>query len=484
MNYNTVKIAYLFALIIVLGGCKPEKDSKESSQAKKPNLVFILVDDLGWSDLPDYGNKFNQTPNIDALRKESMLFTDAYAASPVCSPARVAILSGQYPARVGMTDWVPGHWRPFEKMLAPINRAQELPLSSVTFGEVLKDAGYTTGYFGKWHLGDVADKYPNRQGFDSMVVYRGWGHFEMDKKLTPADTSIPDSVHSADQLTKYTVDFIKQHAGKPFAVMLSHFAVHLPLEAKQKIIEKYEKAEKPDEGINNAVYAALLESVDDGVGEITSVLSELDIEDNTIIVFYSDNGGLRQIFDKSDDILVTDNAPLRDEKGALYEGGIRVPLLIKWPGKVKPNSTSSAIMNGMDLYPTFADMLGAKMQEGHTVDGESLVPALLASADTVMKDRTTFWHYPHYHHSVPASAVRSGDYKLIEFLDDNHVELYNLKEDIGESQNLAESMPEKAAELQTLLASWRQEVDAQMPTVNADYDASRSAEWGKHPDAE
>lgn len=484
MKHNIIKYYSALAITVLMStvSCNEVKETKE--EVKKPNLVFILVDDLGWSDLPSYGNKFNQTPHIDALRKESMLFTDAYAASPVCSPARVAILSGQYPARVGMTDWVPGHWRPFEKMLAPINRAQELPLSSVTFGEVLKDAGYTTGYFGKWHLGDVADKMPNKQGFDSMVVYRGWGHFEMRKKLTPADLSIPDSVHSADQLTDYTVNFIKQQKDKPFAVMLSHFAVHLPLEAKQKIIEKYEKADKPDEGINNAVYAALLESVDDGVGKITATLEELGLAENTIIVFYSDNGGLRQIFDKSDDILVTDNAPLRDEKGALYEGGIRVPFMVKWPGKVKPNTTSSAIMNGMDLYPTFAEMLGAKMKEGHIVDGESLVPALVADIDTVMKDRTTFWHYPHYHHSVPGSEVRSGDYKLIEFLDDNHVELYNLKSDISESNNLADEMPEKAAELKGLLVAWRQEVNAQMPTINPNFDESKRAQWGKHPDAE
>jgi len=451
----------------------PRLMSAFSSHERKVNFVFILIDDMGWPDLGCYGNKFHETPNIDRLARQGMRFTDAYAACPVCSPTRASIVAGQYPARLGITDFIPGHWRPYEKLRVPINRQQHLPLESITIAEALKPAGYVSGAFGKWHLGGGMF-YPNRQGFDSMLVTSG-RHFGF--RTTPKIETGKNS-YLAEVITEQGEKFIEANKDRPFFLYLSHFAVHIPLQARRELIEKYENRPKPKTGVNNPIYAAMVEHVDQSVGRILEKLDELNLADRTVVVFFSDNGGLRQRFDGKGEVVST-NAPLRDEKGTLYEGGIREPLIVRWPGVVKPGSVCHVPVSSVDFYPTFLEIGGSTNDPSHVLDGESLVPLLRRSGK--LRRDAIFWHYPHYHHSTPAGAIRQGDWKLIEFYEDNRLELYNLRTDIREKTNLASKMPKKARELQQRLAAWLRSVNAQMPTSNPAFDPARRLEWGRHP---
>lgn len=427
---------------------------------KRPNIVFILIDDMGWTDVGCYGSRFHETPNIDRLASQGMKFTDAYAACPVCSPTRASILAGQYPARVGITDFIPGHQRPWEKLRVPQNQLF-LPLESVTVAEVLKDSGYSTGYIGKWHLGTQEIHQPDRQGFSWVP---GAARNRNDKRVTA--------------FTDAAVEFIEDNKDKPFFLFLSHNTVHIPLEAPEELVRKYENKTRPPTGVNNPVYAAMVEHLDNSVGRILKKLGDLKLEQNTLVVFFSDNGGLYKPFGgySGDKQPVMTNAPLRDEKGTLYEGGVREPLIVRWPGVIKAGTTCSEPVTSVDFYPTFMEIVGAKGDANHTLDGRSILP-LLWQTGTLRRD-AIYWHYPHYHHSRPAGAIRRGDWKLIEFYEDGRLELYNLKDDIGEKENLAAKMPEKAAELQGRLAAWRKSVGAKMPTLNPDYDPARANEWG------
>jgi uncharacterized sulfatase len=458
---------------IALGAPACAMSSPFGKKAKKPNIVFILIDDMGWSDVGCYGNKFNETPNIDRLAAQGMRFTDAYAACPVCSPTRASILSGQYPARVGVTDFITGHWRPYEKVIVPKNRTQYLPLEIVTFAEALKDAGYVSSAMGKWHLG-WEDHWPDKQGFDEMLMYKG-NHLKF--QTTPPVT-IEEGAYLADVLTDGAVKFIEDHKDEPFCLYLAHYAVHIPLQAKDDLIKKYENKPKPSEGVNNPIYAAMVEHVDNSVGRIVAKLDELDLSEDTIVIFFSDNGGLREKF-TADGVIVTTNAPLRDEKGSLYEGGIREPLIVRWPGKVKAGTTNDTPVTSVDFYPTFLELAGAKKPKDQYLDGESILPLLKQKP---LKDRAIYWHYPHYHHSRPAGAIRDGKWKLIEFFDGSGIELYDLEKDISEKRNLAKTNPEVAKRLQKKLAAWRESAGALMPEPNPDYDPKKAHEWGTHPD--
>ena len=430
------------------------------SKGERPNFVFILVDDLGWADTGCYGNTFYETPNIDRLAGEGMRFTAAYAACPVCSPTRASILPGKYPARPHLTDWIPGHKRPKAKLEVPVFN-QELPLQEVTIAEALREAGYASASLGKWHLGH-APFYPGHQGFDV--------NFAGDHRGQPPSYFYPyriPSVHEGqpgEYLTDRTTDealrFIEQNADRPFFVYLSHYAVHTPLQAKQALIEQYKAKVRPDQAHRNPVYAAMVHSVDESVGRVLDKLDELGIAGRTVVFFMSDNGGLAR---------VTSNAPLRAGKGTLYEGGIREPMIVRGPGVVEPGSLCHVPVTSVDFFPTLLEMARVTPRV-KDIDGVSLAP-LLRRQGRFQRD-ALYWHYPHYHPggATPAGAVRCGDYKLIESYEDGRLELYDLKADIGEENNLAGQMPEKAAELRQMLHEWLEAVNAQMPSPNRDYE--------------
>lgn len=458
-----------------------------------PNIVFILADDLGWADLPVYGNQFNEAPNITKLADEGMRFDNAYAACPVCSPTRASIQSGQYPARVGVTDFITGHWRPYEEVIVPKNRTQFLPLDIITFAGKLKEAGYATAYFGKWHLGG-GDYIPTNQGYDEQVVYNGGGFFGYGPRMSPSQEFPSDKV-LAEALTDLSIDFIQRKKDQPFLLFLAHYDVHVQLDAQQELVDKYLAKEKNDPYPSNAVYAAMIENIDTSVGRIEDKLNALNIHEKTIVFFFSDNGGLVSRFDKiplhaksklhiyegdSMQYIASSNAPLRAEKGTVYEGGIREPLIVKWPGKIKPGVLNSSIVTSVDFYPTFLELAGISHEPKQVFDGKSLVKIMTRSRHET--ERAIFWHYPVYHHGIPKSVIRKGNYKLIENLVDGSVELYDLSMDISESENLAKSMPEVATELHGLLKLWQEDVSAEFPKPNPDFDPSRRYEWGKHPD--
>ena len=442
------------------------EDASAKRLGEQPNIVFLLIDDMGWPDVACYGHEFHETPTIDRLCAEGMKFTDFYAATPVCSSTRSTIQSGQYSARTGITDFIPGHWRPFERLVVPpIKNALRADIK--TPGDALREAGYATGYFGKWHLGPENTNGPAQRGYDVTARTLGPG-FQAWRKTRDAG---PKRV---DLLTDQTIWFIEQNKDRPFFVTLSHYTVHIPLEGTPEAIDKYTNKPKPAEGVNHPVYAAMVEDLDRSIGRILARLEELDLTDKTIIVFTSDNGGLGQIYTRVGEVVST-NAPLRDEKGTIYEGGIRVPMIVRWPGVTQPGSVCAEPTTTADLLPTFCQMAAAAVPD-QPIDGSSLVP-LLADADAKLSRDAIYFHYPHYHHSRPAGAIRAGQWKLIEFLDGAPLELYNLKEDISESTNLALQMPDLARRLQRSLAKWRKSTGARMPTTNPKYDPQRAEQW-------
>ena len=481
-------IPIFFAGFFLINGCKRTSESSDSPGS--PNIVFILADDLGWADLPAYGNTFNESPHIDKLASEGIRFTNAYAACPVCSPTRASIQSGQYPARVGVIDFIPGHWRPYEEVIVPKNRTQYLPSEIITIGEAMKSVGYATGYFGKWHLGNNSEHHPLNQGYDEANVGQGYYNVKFNP---PREINSPKRL--SELLTDFGESFIENNKDNPFFLFIAHYDVHVQLDADQELIDKYLKKERKDSYPGNAVYAAMIEHLDRSVGRIVAKLKETGLEENTIIIFYSDNGGLIGRFDKipllaKDKLgvyennplqyIASSNAPLRAEKGTVYEGGIREPLIVKWPGKIEGGSVSDALITSVDFYPTLLEIAGAENPAGQVLDGKSLLPELLEN--NFDPERAIFWHYPVYHHDVPAGAIRKGDWKLIENQVSGKVSLYNLRADISESMDLAELYPEKTTELKTLLQNWQEEVKAEFPVTNPEFEKTRRFEWGVHPD--
>ncbi len=433
---------------------------------RKPNIVFFLIDDLGWSDLGCYGNKYNETPNIDLLAAQGIKFTDFYAATPVCSSTRCTIQTGQYSPRVGITDFIPGHWRPFEKLIVPpIEHA--LPENLQTVGSVLKRAGYVTAYLGKWHLGPTSTHGPAAFGYQSTEA-------TLPKEAKAAGTGCDPGPKNIDKITDQAIWFIEHSKGKPFFVTLSHYAVHIPIEAEAETIAKYEKKRRPQEGVNNPRYAAMLEHLDRSVGRVLAKLKEARLDDSTLVLFSSDNGGLYKIITGSGEA-VTSNRPLRSEKGTLYEGGIRVPLIIKWPGVVTPGNICRQPACTIDLLPTFCDAAKAKLPK-QPIDGISLLP-VLQQPETKLAREAIFFHYPHYHHSQPAGAVRMDRWKLIEYFDGAPPELYDLAADPGETTNVAREHKTLTSKLLKMLAEWRESVGARMPRPNPNYDPKRAVQW-------
>jgi uncharacterized sulfatase len=487
-------IILLITFSIFALACTPS--AQNTLEGSRPNIIFILADDMGWADLPVYGNRFNEAPSLTRMAAEGIRFTDAYAACPVCSPTRASIMSGQYPARVGITDFITGHWRPYEKVIVPKNRTQYLPEEIITMGEIMQDAGYATAYFGKWHLGWEERHQPWRQGFETANVYLGGGFFNYaDRMSTPLEPR-PGRVLS-EALTDLSLDFIEANKKEPFFLFLAHYDVHVQLDADSMLIEKYLQKEQVDGYPCNAVYAAMVEQVDHSVGRILEKLDALGLSENTLVVFFSDNGGLKSRFDKipllagskqhiyeGDTLLyvASSNAPLRAEKGTVYEGGIREPLIARWPGTITPGQLSDAIISSVDFYPTFAELAGMDLPQSQEYDGISLVDLLEGSEPD--PERAIFWHYPVYHHDEPASAIRKGKWKLIHNLVNDQRSLYNLETDVGETTNLSKSEQEIANELYQLLDQWRSDCGAEFPVPNPGFIPEGRHEWGKHPDRE
>jgi len=465
-----LKTSGFAAASFVISGCTNLSASvRPLEKAKKPNIVFILIDDLGWHQPGCYGSNFYETPNVDRLAAQGMKFTDAYAAAPVCSPTRASIMTGKYPARLHLTDFIKGADPKDRKLLTPAWRPY-LPMEEVTIAEVLKSAGYVTGHFGKWHLNRDKNYSPGRprdpgsQGFDEVLTT----HKPTKKPKSP----YPNDWHHVHQITDHALSFIERHKHQPFFCYVSHNSIHRPEIEKDELVNKYRN--KPDAdndvkyGHNNPIQAAMLETVDKSIGQILKKLDELNLSNNTIVVFFSDNGHLGP----------KDSRPLRGSKADLYEGGIRVPLIIRWPGVVRPGSTCKVPVISNDFFPTFAETAGLKAT-AQTVDGQSLVP-LLAQTGKPNRD-ALYWHYPHYHHLSlgPCGAIRLGKYKLIEWFEksidgidtEGALELYDLENDLAERNNLAARKPALAKKLYHKLREWRQAVGAQEMVRNPNFRA-------------
>jgi arylsulfatase A-like enzyme len=412
------------------------------------------------------GSGFYETPNIDRLAGQGLRFTSAYSACTVCSPTRASLLTGKYPARLHITDWIPGHPRPFAKLAVP-KFLHELPLAEVTLAEALKPAGYASAAIGKWHLGGKGFL-PTDQGFDLNAggEHRGQppSYFSPYGIGTLPDG--PKGEYLTDRLTAEAERFVEANKDRPFFLYLAHYAVHTPLQAGKDVVGKYREKAKanPDQLQRNAVYAAMIASLDDGVGRLMRKLDDLGLADDTLVVFTSDNGGL---------LPVTSNLPLRAGKGSAYEGGVRVPMIVRWPGVVKPGTVTDVPAISPDLFPTILEAARVASPADTPVDGVSLMPLLKGTGRP--KRDALYWHYPHYHPggASPYSAVRCGDEKLVEFLEDGRVELYDLKADPGEKEDLAAARPARAAELRKMLADWRTQVGAQMPTPNPGHDPAK-----------
>jgi arylsulfatase A-like enzyme len=465
----------IIPLALITGSIAVQAHAKEPVIKSRPNIIYILADDLGYSELGCYGNKFNETPNLDKLAQQGVRFTQAYAAAPVCSPSRAALMTGEYPARTGITDYL----RP--------NAGQFLDTTYVTLPEALKNNGYHTGIIGKWHLsGYKLDKapievLPGRQGFDEVISSENTGigdgsyfypyHFNlsMKKKLNTEHEFI------ADRMNQEAIEFIEKNQEKPFFLYLSHYVVHTMVHGKPELVDHFRS--KPNSGKssptdnnpendpykkwpkdyfapkNNPHLAAQLKVIDDGVGMILQKLKDLGIDKNTIIIFTSDNGGESR---------VTDNAPLRGGKSTLYEGGIREPAIVYQPEKIEGGRVIKDQVVNFDFYPTLCELSGSQLPNKQFIDGKSLVPLLTGAKVKKENPRVFYWHYPlekrHFLGGRSAGAIREGDWKLIEFFDNGEKELYNLKDDLGETKNLASENPGKVQDLQQKLTLWRKNV--------------------------
>ena len=448
----------------------------EAAPKQKANVVLILIDDLGWNDVGCYGSDYYRTPNIDRLASEGMRFTDGYAACNVCSPSRAAILTGKYPARLLLTQWLPsGRWNARTNRLREGRYVSNLPLEEVTIAEALRESGYRTAFMGKWHLGTETYYYPEHQGFDINIAGRDYGApgsyffpFKGKWKIPTTgqtlrkDTPVPgkEGDYLVDRLAEEAEAFIRNSAATPFFLMLSHYAVHAPLQGKPAKTARYEKVSETSRQ-GKPAYAAMVESVDDSVGRVMTTLRELNLDERTLVIFTSDNGGFAK---------ATSNAPLRANKGSNYEGGLRVPFIISWPGRTTPGSVSTEPVIGMDLYPTILSTVGLSLRPHQHIDGESLVPVLSGSGP--LKRDAIYWHYPHYNQhpsSFPSGVIRTGEWKLIEDFETGRRSLFNLAADIGETKDLSSSEPKMVAELHAKLKQWRDEVGADPMRANPEF---------------
>lgn len=459
------------------------------SQQQPPNILFILIDDMGWTDIGPFGSSFYETPNLDRFAKEGMLFTDAYASCPVCSPTRASLLTGKYPARVGVTNFIGGN---NEGKLSDVPYLHYLPLEEKSLAKALKEGGYETYHVGKWHLGDKP-YWPEHHGFDINIGGCDWGSPKtyFSPYGNPKMDDGPVREYLTDRLTDEAIKLLKKPRDKPFFMFLSHYAVHIPIQSPPELVKKYEKKAK-DLGFDklktfeigeqmsflrgknihvkrrliqsDPAYAAMVENLDMNIGRVLNSLEELELKENTIVVFTSDNGGL-----STAESSPTCNLPLNEGKGWMYEGGTREPCLIRWPKVIKPGTNCSIPIITTDFYPTFLDAAKLPFIPNQHCDGVSILP--LFKGEQHLERDCIFWHYPHYSNQggCPGSSIRMGDYKLIEFFENNSLELYNLKDDIGEKHNLVQEMPDIVKMMYSKLQAWQKEIEAKIPSLNPYY---------------
>jgi arylsulfatase A-like enzyme len=462
----------------------------------RPNIVLILIDDLGWRDLACTGSTFYKTPCLDRLARQGMTFTDAYAACPVCSPTRASLMTGQYPARVGITDWIDwgGKLHPLRGRLVEVPYLKQLPAGKATLAEALREGGYATWHVGKWHLGGPG-ALPQERGFEVNIGGGTSGapgrYFAPWPVEALANEKAPAGTYLTDYLTDKAIGLVRQRDDRPFFLNFWHYAVHTPIQAKKDAIRRSQKRSKelgldglkaieegePFKTLNklhlkvqrrrlqsDPVYAAMMANLDWNIGRLLKTLEDEGLADNTLVIFTSDNGGLA-----TSEGSPTCNAPLSEGKGWMYDGGVRVPLLVRWPGRVAPGSACAEPVTSPDFFPTLLEAAGLAPKPHAHEDGVSFLP-LLEGADKLARD-AIFWHYPHYGNQggSPGSSVRSGDYKLIEFFEDGRLELYNLAADIGETRNLAADLPEVTARLHGLLRAWREALEAKIPAPNPEW---------------
>ena len=466
MKKKIIYIILLFAFQLQAFG-KTERTSDI-----KPNIIFLLVDDLGWRDVGYMGSNFYETPNIDKLASQGMIFTNAYAACAVCSPTRASIQTGRYPARIGVTDWIRARFQvnnqklntppPYEKnegkkLLTPSN-PYWMEKDEITTAELLKENGYFTCHIGKWHLGPD-DYYPEHQGYDVNIAGCDMGQpvnyfdpYANDKGVSfPTLEPRKEGEYLVDRLADELVDVIQQHKNAPFFINMCYYAVHTPLMAKPEMIDKYEEKNKVDEQ-TNAVYASMVESVDQAVGKLISTLEKENLMDNTLIIFFADNGGL---------VGPTNNAPLRSGKGYPYEGGIREPMFVYWKGKIKAATSCDIPVSSVDFLPTICAITHTPLPD-RTIDGRDISPLL---QNKKLPQVPLFWHFPHYRGKdvVPYSIIRDGDWKLIKRYEGNEFELFNLADDLAETNELSKQNPQKVNELNNKLEDWLKSTHAKLP---------------------
>ena len=442
---------------------------------QQPNFLFILVDDMGWADLGGYGSDLHRTPRIDALAAEGLRFTDAYSASPVCSPTRASIMTGKHPAKLHMTVWREAAKRPplNRPLLAPITE-DSLPHDEVTIAEVLRDAGYMTAHVGKWHLG-TAEYYPQTQGFDYNVGGTLWGAPQTffypysgsqtfsGLRYVPHLGGGQEGEYLTDRLTSEAIRILQNERGKPFFMHLAFHTVHTPIEGKPADVDRYRQEIREGMRHRNPHYAAMVHSLDENVGRVLDALDDLGVADHTVVILTSDNGGYVNEFDG---MQVTDNFPLRSGKGSLYEGGIRVPAIVRWPGVTQSGAETDVPISSIDYYRTILSVAGLTGDREHnrTVDGIDLTP-VLRNPDHTPDRAALYFHYPHYYATTtPVSALRVGHWKLLRYYEDSRTELYDLAEDLGERRNLASEKPEITAALTERLEAWWDRMDAQHPS--------------------
>lgn len=475
------RIAGSIAMAAVIVAVATPIGYAQTKQANKPprplNIVMLLVDDMGWTGATCYGSDLHETPNIDRLARQGMRFTSAYAAAPVCTPTRASIMTGKSPAALHMTIWRESSTnRVLNRKLLPPDTLGSLPQGENTLAEFLKARGYLTAHVGKWHLGDAAN-YPQNHGFDMNIGGTLWGcpatfyypfagpfgHRKEMRYVPDLPWSKPGD-YLTDRLTDRAIEVIDRAGEQPFFLNMCYYTVHTPIEGKPGYVDRYVKKIKPGMDHDNAHYAAMHQSLDESVGRILARLEQRGIADRTLVIFTSDNGGF---VNKHRGTRVTSNKPLRSGKGSLYEGGIRVPLIVRWPGVAKAGAVCDEPVVSMDFFPTVIDALGVRWKSSDQMPEARSLVGLLNAPSAKLDREALYFHYPHYYPTTtPVSAIRAGDWKLLEYYEDGHVELYNLRDDIGETKNLAASMPDKARELQGKLHAWLDRVNAQKPKPN------------------